>query len=348
MMNVQLHRFALPLEHEFRIARATTTVQRSLVVELQHDGIYGLGEVTENAFYGHSLDSMAESIHSCESFLKHYTFGDPEDLWDHLQALLKDDPFALSAIDLAAHDLYGKLQCQSTYDLLELQWLDVPPSSYTIGIAPINEMVAKLQEKPAWDIYKIKLGTSLDVDIVRQLREYTSAVFRVDANCGWTADETIANSVQLKPLGVEFIEQPLPAAAADKDHRRVFHESALPVIADESCLVETDVEKCIGRFHGVNIKLCKCGGLTPAVRMLMQARSSGMKTMVGCMVESTVGISAAAQLLPLLDYADLDGAVLLAEDPADGVAVINGRVELSDRYGNGAELVPERANKLTV
>jgi L-Ala-D/L-Glu epimerase len=348
MMDVQLHRFALPLEHEFKIARATTTVQRSLVVELQHDGIYGLGEVTENAFYGHSLESMAESIHQCKSFLTNYTFGDPEDLWDHLQPLLKDDPFALSAIDLAAHDLYGKLQCQRTYELLELPWQDVPQSSYTIGIAPISEMVAKLREKPDWDIYKIKLGTSQDVEIVRQLREYTSAVFRVDANCGWTADATIANSVQLKPLGVEFIEQPLPAAAADEDHRRVFHESALPVIADESCLVETDVEKCIGRFHGVNVKLCKCGGLTPAVRMLKQARSSGMKTMVGCMVESTVGISAAAQLLPLLDYADLDGAVLLAEDPADGVSVINGRVGLSDRYGNGSELVPEQASKLTV
>ncbi|MDG1898023.1 MAG: dipeptide epimerase [Fuerstiella sp.] len=347
-MDVQLHRFGLPLAHAFRIARATTTVQRSLIVELQHDGIYGLGEVTENAFYGHSLESMTESIHRCESFLKNYCFGDPEDLWDHLQPLLKDDSFALSAIDLAAHDLYGKLQNQRTYDVLALEWQNVPPSSYTIGIAPISEMVAKLREKPDWGIYKIKLGTSQDVEIVRQLREHTSALFRVDANCGWTAEETIANSIQLKPLGVEFIEQPLPAAAADKDHRRVFDESSLPVVADESCLVESDVEKCVGRFHGVNVKVCKCGGLTAAARMLRQASSSGMKTMVGCMVESTVGISAAAQLLPLLDYADLDGAVLLAEDPADGVAVINGHVRLSDRYGNGAELVPEKADKLTV
>ncbi|MCP4171209.1 MAG: dipeptide epimerase [Fuerstiella sp.] len=347
-MEVRLYTVGLPLAHEFRIARATTTVQRSLIVELLHDGIHGLGEVTENAFYGHSLDSMAESIHSCESILKNYIFGDPEDLWDHLQPLLQNDPFALAAIDLAAHDLYGKLQGQRTFDLLGLDWQNVPPSSYTIGIAGISEMIAKLREEPDWSIYKIKLGTSQDVEIVRQLREHTSAVFRVDANCGWTADETISNSAQLQALGVEFIEQPLRAEAPDRDHQRVFSESSLPVIADESCLVEADVRKCVGHFHGVNVKLCKCGGLTPAVRMLQQARSSGMKTMVGCMVESTVGISAAAQLLPLLDYADLDGAVLLAEDPADGVAVIDGCIRLSERFGNGAELVPQIVEKLKV
>ena len=347
-MDVELYRFGLPLEHKFTIARATTTVQRSLVVQLEYDGVRGLGEVTENAFYGHSLDSISDSIHRCDSVLKSYTFGDPEDLWDHLQRHVADDPFALSAIDLAAHDLYGKLQRQRTYELLELEWDRVPHSSYTIGIDSIDGMIAKLREKPDWSIYKIKLGTAQDVEIVRQLREHTSAVFRVDANCGWTPEETISNSHELKQLGVEFIEQPLPATASDKDHRRVFDKSAVPVIADESCLVESDVEKCVGRFHGVNVKLCKCGGLTPAVRMLQQARAHGMKTMVGCMVESTVGISAAAQLLPLLDYADLDGAVLLADDPADGVSVINGFVRLSDRYGNGAELVQEKISKLTV
>ncbi|MCP4782113.1 MAG: dipeptide epimerase [Fuerstiella sp.] len=347
-MDVELYRFALPLAHKFTIARATTTVQRSLVVRLEYDGVYGLGEVTENAFYGHSLDSMSASIHRSDSLLKSYTFGDPEDLWDHLQPRLADDSFALSAIDLAAHDLYGKLQGQRTYELLDLEWGRVPHSSYTIGIDSIDQMINKLREKPDWSIYKIKLGTSQDVEIVRQLREHTSATFRVDANCGWTAEETISNSHELQRLGVEFIEQPLPATASDADYRRVFDVSALPVIADESCLVESDVVKCVGRFHGVNVKLCKCGGLTPAVRMLQQARTHGMKTMVGCMVESTVGISAAAQLLPLLDYADLDGAVLLAEDPADGVKVINGRVCLSDRCGNGAQLVQEQVNKLTV
>ncbi|MCP4508807.1 MAG: dipeptide epimerase, partial [Fuerstiella sp.] len=168
-----------------------------------------------------------------------------------------------------------------------------------------------------------------------------------DANCAWSAEETIANSHQLKELNVEFIEQPMEATQWEA-MKQVRADSVLPVIADESCLVESDVVKCVGRFHGVNVKLCKCGGLTPAVRMLQQARTHGMKTMVGCMVESTVGISAAAQLLPLLDYADLDGAVLLAEDPADGVKVINGRVCLSDRCGNGAQLVQEQVNTLTV
>lgn len=221
-------------------------------------------------------------------------------------------------------------------------------SSYTIGIDSIEKMIAKLNELPDWKIYKIKLGTDRDVEIIRQLRQHTSATFRVDANCGWTAEETIENSHVLKELGVEFIEQPLAANADREEQKKVFEDSALPIVADESCLVEADVEKCVGRFHGVNVKLCKCGGLTPAARMLRQAKTFGMKTMVGCMVESSVGISAAAQLLPLLDYADLDGAVLISEDPADGVSVTNGAVRLGERFGNGVELNKLNAEKLTI
>jgi len=335
MMRVRLHRLNLPLEHEFKIARGSMTVQRSLVVELEVDGITGFGESTENDYYGFSLDSMAGSIESCSEVIESYRFGSPEELWMRLHSLIPNDPFALSAIDLAAHDLFGKLAGRHTYDMLGLEWKDLPDSSYTIGIDNIDKMVAKLRERPDWRIYKIKLGTSHDVDIIRQLRNETQAIFRVDANCGWTVDETVANSFALKALGVEFIEQPLPADASVNEHRNVFRESALPIVADENCLIESDVEKCHGIFHGVNIKLCKCGGITPAVRMLRHARSLGMRTMVGCMVESSVGISAAAQLLPLLDYADLDGAELLAADVAVGVKVTNGVVRLGNHFGNG-------------
>jgi len=335
MMRVRLHRLNLPLEHEFKIARGSMTVQRSLVVELEVDGISGFGESTENDYYGFSLDSMASSIESCSEVIESYRFGSPAELWMRLHSLIPNDPFALSAIDLAAHDLFGKLAGRHTYDMLGLEWKDLPDSSYTIGIDNIDKMVAKLRERPDWSIYKIKLGTSHDVDIIRQLRNETQAIFRVDANCGWTVDETVANSFALKALGVEFIEQPLPADASVNEHRNVFRESALPIVADENCLIESDVEKCHGIFHGVNIKLCKCGGITPAVRMLRHARSLGMRTMVGCMVESSVGISAAAQLLPLLDYADLDGAELLAADVAVGVKVTNGVVRLGNHFGNG-------------
>jgi L-alanine-DL-glutamate epimerase-like enolase superfamily enzyme len=199
-------------------------------------------------------------------------------------------------------------------------------------------MVEKLAEFPGWPVYKIKLGTARDLEIVRALREHTSATFRVDANCGWTADETIRNSRALKELNVEFIEQPLPADRWD-DMRRVVAESALPVIADESCIVEGDVDRCAGHFHGINIKLVKCGGLTPARRMIARARQLKLQVMVGCMTESTVGISAIAQLLPLLDYVDMDGAVLLASDIATGVTLDHGVCRFPDVPGNGVRLI---------
>jgi L-alanine-DL-glutamate epimerase-like enolase superfamily enzyme len=160
----------------------------------------------------------------------------------------------------------------------------------------------------------------------------------VDANCGWTAEETIRNSRVLRDLNVEFIEQPLPADRWE-DMRRVVAESALPVIADESCVVEGDVDRCAGHFHGINIKLVKCGGLTPARRMISRARQLGLKVMVGCMTESTVGISAIAQLLPLLDYVDMDGAVLLARDIASGATVERGICRFPNVPGNGVRLL---------
>ena len=201
-------------------------------------------------------------------------------------------------------------------------------------------MVAKLNEVAGWPIYKIKLGTQYDLDIVRELRKHTDAIFRVDANCGWSVDEAIANSQALAGLGVEFIEQPLPADDT-AGQEILFNESALPLIADESCIHETDVRECQGRFHGINIKLVKCGGITPARRMISEAKELGMKVMIGCMTESTVGISAIAQLLPLLDYVDMDGAALLADDIAEGVVVDRGVCKYPNAPGNGVRLTKQ-------
>jgi L-alanine-DL-glutamate epimerase-like enolase superfamily enzyme len=195
-----------------------------------------------------------------------------------------------------------------------------------------------LQAEPHWPIYKIKLGTKKDIAIVSELRKHTDAIFRVDANCGWSANETIANSLELKSFNVEFIEQPLPITAAREEKRRVFEKSAIPVLADEDCQVIDDVVACHELYHGINVKLCKCGGLSPALTMLHKARELGMKTMVGCMIESSIGISGAAQLLPLLDFADLDGASLLSHDPAAGVKIVNGKIEKPHLPGTGASL----------
>lgn len=338
-MNLALHTFDLPLRHTFTIARGSMDVQPTLIVELEQDGVRGYGEATTNDYYGATLANMSAALREVEPQLAEHEVTDPSALWQQLQPKLAAHPFALCALDQAAWDLFGKLRGEPVWKLWGLSLDHVPASNYTIGIADISTMVAKLEEFPGWPIYKIKLGTTHDVEIVRELRKHTDATFRVDANCGWTADETIANAPLLKELGVEFIEQPLPAERWD-DMRRVFAESALPIIADESCQVEADVARCAGHFHGINIKLVKCGGLTPARRMIDEARRLGLKVMVGCMTESTVGISAIAQLLPLLDYVDMDGAVLLAQDIATGVRVERGICHYPDTPGSGVTLLP--------
>jgi L-alanine-DL-glutamate epimerase-like enolase superfamily enzyme len=339
---MNLYRLSLPLAHTFTIARGSLSAQSSLIVELEHDGIHGFGEVTENSFYGHTFDSMTASLEKVRPQLDRYLDGSPAEVWQPMYETIGGDMFALAALDIAAHDLRGKRLGIPTWQDWGLEWNDVVDSSYTIGIDTIDNMIAKLNEQPGWSIYKIKLGTDNDIEIVSELRKQTDAVFRVDANCGWTVEQTIANSRQLADLGVEFIEQPLPITAADDEKARIFENSALPIIADEDCQQQVDVERCHGLFHGVNVKICKCGGLTPALTMLRQARDLGMNTMVGCMVESSIGISGAAQLLPLLDYADLDGAVLLRDEPATGVTIERGKVILTDRPGCGAELDFER------
>jgi L-alanine-DL-glutamate epimerase-like enolase superfamily enzyme len=337
-MQLKLHAFDLPLRHTFTISRGSTTVQQTLIVELIQDGHHGYGEATTDDYYGFTLQSMAESLDAVRPQLESTSLGDPARLWEQLAPQLSANSFAQCALDQAAHDLWGKLQGQPVYQLWGLDTRDIPCSDYTIGIDKLDVMVAKLAEFPDWPIYKIKLGTPDDLDIVRELRSHTDAVFRVDANCAWSADETIRNAPELQALGVQFIEQPLAADQWD-DMKLVYARSALPVIADESCIVERDVERCHGCFHGINIKLCKCGGLTPARRMIQRARQLGLRVMVGCMTESTVGISAIAQLLPLLDYVDMDGAVLLAEDIATGVSLDRGRCIYPDVNGSGVTLL---------
>jgi L-alanine-DL-glutamate epimerase-like enolase superfamily enzyme len=246
--------------------------------------------------------------------------------------------FALNAIDQAIHDLWGKLRGAPVYRMWGLTVDKIPMSDYTIGIDTPENMVAKMNEMPGWPVYKIKLGTTDDLGIVRELRKHTDALFRVDANCGWTAEQTIEFAPAMKEMGVEFIEQPLPSEDVE-GARRAFEKSVLPLIADENCVVEEDVDKCAGKFHGINIKLVKCGGLATARRMATRARALGLKVMAGCMTESTVGISALAQMLPLLDYVDMDGAVLLAKDIATGVRLERGQCSYPSVHGTGVELI---------
>lgn len=339
-MQLILRPHTLKLRHTFTISRESHDEQPSLVVELREDGFSGYGEATSNPYYNIGVDEMMRDLRQIEPLITNSAGMELEEFWEKMDSQLPNNRFALCALDLAYNDLYARKEGKRLYELWNYDISNNPLTDYTIGIDTIEKMVSKMEEMP-WPIYKIKLGSDRDIEIVKELRKHTDSVFRVDANCGWTVDETISNAIALKELGVEFIEQPLPADDWE-GHKKVFENSVLPIIADESCQVEADIDKCFQHFHGVNVKLTKCGGLTPARRMLMKARQLGMHTMVGCMTESTVGISAIAHLLPLLDYVDMDGALLLAEDIATGVTIENGIVHYSDLNGTGVTLFVKR------
>lgn len=346
-MILDIHTYELKLAHPFTIARSTSTSRQTLIVELRQTGKSGFGEAVDYPYYGATIENTKTLIEGIAQQIKSTKLDNPLEFNDMISACLgihnpseirTPATFALCALDEAAHDLWGKLNGRPLWKIWGLDINRAPQSSYTIGIDSIEVMIKKMKQFDDFGIYKIKLGTDNDIEIVRRLRDQTDAVFRVDANCGWSADQAIEYSYQLKDLGVEFIEQPLSEDDID-GMSRVYEKSALPCLADESCQVESDVEKCSECFHGINIKLEKCGGLTAARRMIARARQLGMKVMVGCFTQSSVAISAVAQLLPMVDYADIDGAILIAEDIASGVRIESGRVKYPDTAGCGVELL---------
>ncbi|AWW30699.1 dipeptide epimerase [Echinicola strongylocentroti] len=327
----------LPLKHTFTIAHQSRDVQETLIVRLTDGERYGLGESTTNPFYGMTVENMTEALENARPIVEAGDWETPEKLWEQCKEIFAHNPFAQCALDLAAWDLFTKKMDVKLYEYLKLDPLDIPTTNFTIGIAETDKMVEKMRELD-WPLYKIKLGTDHDLEIVRELRKHTKAIFRIDANCAWTAEQAIEYSHELKKLQVEFMEQPL-AKDDLEGMKKVYEHSKLPVIADESCIVESDVKKCHGLFHGINVKLVKAGGITPGLRMLYQAKELGMQTMVGCMTESSVGVTAIAHIAPLLDYVDMDGAMLLAKDIATGVHIEPGKVTFPEGPGIGAELI---------
>jgi L-Ala-D/L-Glu epimerase len=336
-MKLRFHPFELQLSQTFTTSHGSRTHQKTLVVELSDEGKSGYGEAAATSYYGVSQEGMMAALEAIRPRIEENSALSPNAFWERCAPLLPDNSFALCALDVAMHDLWARKEGQPLYAHWGLSLQQLPLTNYTIGIDTVANMLQKMLECP-WPIYKIKLGTPDDVTIVQELRRHTQALFRVDANGGWGVDEALRNARALQSLGVEFIEQPLPAGDT-AGMKTLFEQSPLPLIADESCQQEADVARCQGLFHGINIKLTKCGGLTPALRMIAQARRLGLQVMVGCMTESTVGISAIAQLLPLVDYADLDGALLLKADVAEGVRIQRGRIHFSGRHGTGVRLL---------
>lgn len=341
-MQLLIHPFDLQLASPFRISHESRTVQPTLILELRdNDGNFGLGEAPLTRYYGLETEKCLAYLRPVQQALLSTTDLAPREVHLFLDQQFPDiHPFLRCALDVAAHDLWAKQQNKPLREC----WTQENsahriPTCYTIGMGPVEEMVAKIDAFP-WPVYKIKLGPDHNVKTIVSLRKVTDAVFRVDANTGWTVAQTLDYALQLKDLGVEFIEQPLPAEDW-AGHRELFEKSPLPIIADESCQTEEDVARCAGHFHGINIKIVKCGGLLPARRMIREARLRGLQLMAGCMTESSVGISAIAQLVPELDYVDIDGALLLKNEPATGVTFDqNGVVQYVDGAGTGARLLP--------
>ena len=336
-MKLIIHTYNLILAHTFTITHGSRKSQPGIIVELQDKGYSAFGEAAATSYYGLTMESMVAKLEAMRPIIESTEIENPEAFWQQMQPHFEGHPFELCALDVAVHDLYGQIQGKPTYKIWHLETQNLPISNFTIGLDSIENMIQKMDDMP-WPIYKIKLGTDHDLAIIRALRKHTNAIFRVDANTAWTVEETIKNAPELKELGVQFIEQPLKADdwAGLKELQK---HSVLPIIADESCQTEADVEKCHGHFHGINIKLTKCGGLTPARRMIKRGRELNMKIMVGCMTESSIGISAIAHLLPLLDYVDMDGALLLKKDIAEGVIVQTNGVIYTDRNGIGGRLI---------
>jgi L-alanine-DL-glutamate epimerase-like enolase superfamily enzyme len=327
--------------HPFVIARGGYTHHRNVIVRLTDDeGVEGYGEAAPNRYYGESVSTVIAALGQFKPVLERADPFSLESIESHLNRVLRGNASAKGAVSSALHDLVGKRLGLPIYRVWGLDLATTPQSSFTIAIAENHELERRVAEARQYPILKIKLGTDRDMEIVRIVRSAAPEKrLRVDANAAWTAKHAVRMSDFLAEQGVEMLEQPV--AAADVEGLRfVRKRSKLPVFADESCLVAADVAKLSGAVDGINIKLAKCGSLLEALRMVHVARAMDMQVMAGCMIESSLGISAIAQISPLLDHADFDGAALLSNDPFRGVSIAGGSIRLPDGPGLGATPAP--------
>ena len=324
----------LRTRHPFIIARGGQSDYRTVWVRLRdQDGHEGWGEAAATKFYGETPESVMSALDYYAAALP----ADPFDLEEterRWELRLRGNPAARAALSAALHDLVGKRLGVPVYRLWGLDAAKAPRSTFTIGIDTAEKMRAKVLEAAEYPILKIKLGTERDGEILRTVRDATDREIRVDANCGWTVKQAIGMLPVLREFGVTVLEQPLPPHELE-GLAEITRRADIPVIADESCRTAADIPPLVGKVDGINIKLAKCGSLREAIRMVAVARAHGLLVMVGCMIESSIGITAAAHFTPLVDIVDLDGAALLANDPFVGAGIGGGQVTLPDGPGLG-------------
>jgi L-alanine-DL-glutamate epimerase-like enolase superfamily enzyme len=320
--------------HPFVIARGGQSDHRTVWVRLTDaEGNEGWGEAAPSKYYGETAESVLAALQVYGSMLPDDPFQleEAERRWENK---LRGNAAARAALSAALHDLVGKRLDVPLFRMWGLDPCAAPPSTFTIGLDTPERIGAKVQEAAQYPILKVKLGTDRDLEILRAIRQATDKEIRVDANCGWTVKRALRMLPVLDEFGVTVLEQPLVPHDLD-GLAAVTAQADIPVIADESCLTAVDIPPLVGKVDGINIKLAKCGGLREALRMIAVARAHGLMVMVGCMIESSLGITAAAHFTPLVDIVDLDGAALLADDPFVGATIEQGQVRLPSGPGLG-------------
>jgi L-alanine-DL-glutamate epimerase-like enolase superfamily enzyme len=333
-LRMEIEPLELRTKHPFVIARGGQSDHRTVWVRLNDgEGNEGWGEAAPSKFYGETADSVTAALRLYGTMLPDDPFKleQAERGWE---TKLKGNAAARAALSAALHDLVGKRLGVPVYRMWGLDPCMAPRSTFTIGLDAPERIKAKVLEAEQYPILKVKLGTEKDVEILRAIRESTDKELRVDANCGWTVKHAIRMLPILDEFGVTVLEQPLPPQDLD-GLAAVTAQADIPIIADESCLTAVDIPPLVGKVDGINIKLAKCGSLREALRMIAVARAHGLMVMVGCMIESSLGITAAAHFTPLVDIVDLDGAALLADDPFVGAQIAEGQVTLPSGPGLG-------------
>jgi len=330
MITLRHYRQELELTHTFRLARGASDVRQTLVLELEEEGLMGLGEAAPIDRYDQDCASAARAA---EAMAQHLTSPLAYDSAASSVAV-PGEVAAEAAMDMAVCDLAGKKLGVPLYELMGIDPRQAPVTSFTIGMDTPEVMEAKVREAGEYEVLKIKMGSDEDRQILEAVRGVTDRPLRVDANEGWTLEGAQSRLEWLESMGVELVEQPLPAGQLE-EMRELRRLSPLPLFADESVCRAADIPRLAGAFDGINIKLMKCGGLGEARRMIAVARAHGMQVMLGCMVESSLAITAAAHLSPLVDFADLDGNLLIDNDPFVGVTVKGGRLVLPEGPGLG-------------
>ena len=341
-MQITTRLIALHPRNVFRISRAARRETVNVFLRIERDGIVGNGEASANAYYGENAAEVARRLDGMAGFLEGRgidSVADIEGVWRDAWAVLTPSRAAQCALDVALWDWLGKREGRTVTELALGRTAREVGSFATIGISEVGELEGKIAELGGFTFVKIKSDQSGDLEVARRIRAaMPEARIAIDANCAWAEVDFERVASELSEIGIEFVEQPLPPTC-DADVRRLCAGLPAPVLADESCVTEEDVERMPWAFDGFNIKLVKCGGLTPALRMARRGRELGLKTMVGCMLESSVLIAAGAVVAQITDYADLDGAWLLGDDPARGWTFEGGVLRPASGPGLGAEML---------